>query len=52
MTVTSTREAAADVDRSAMREPAELWHHRDEEHARAGLVPRFMPLARSLARRY
>jgi RNA polymerase sigma-B factor len=52
MTVTSTREAAADVDRSAMREPAELWLHRDEEQARAALVSRFMPLARSLARRY
>ena len=52
MTVTSTREAPADVGRSAMREPAELWRHRDQEQARAALVSRFMPLARSLARRY
>jgi RNA polymerase sigma-B factor len=34
------------------RELAALWRHRDEETARAALVTRFMPLARSLARRY
>ena len=50
MTITCTREAP--VDRNVTREAAELWRHRDEEHARAALVSRFMPLARSLARRY
>jgi RNA polymerase sigma-B factor len=29
-----------------------LWRHRHDEAARAALVKRFMPLARSLARRY
>ena len=55
MTITSTREAPADVadlDSHLTREPAELWRHRDDEAARAALVSRFMPLARSLARRY
>jgi RNA polymerase sigma-B factor len=50
MTITCTREAS--VDRNVTREPAELWRHRDDEQARATLVARFMPLARSLARRY
>jgi RNA polymerase sigma-B factor len=34
------------------RELAALWQHRDDPHARAMLVQRFMPLVRSLARRY
>ena len=34
------------------RELAALWRNRDDASARAALVTRFMPLARSLARRY
>ena len=34
------------------RELTALWHNRDDETVRASLVTRFMPLARSLARRY
>ena len=46
----STQEAPA--DRSMTRELSALWERRDDEQARAALVSRFMPLARSLARRY
>jgi RNA polymerase sigma-B factor len=38
--------------RASRRELDTLWRHRTEESARAALVARFMPLARSLARRY
>jgi RNA polymerase sigma-B factor len=34
------------------REISALWRHRDDPHTRAQLVARFMPLVRSLARRY
>jgi RNA polymerase sigma-B factor len=48
-----TRTTDAHVERgSSGGDLAELWRHRDEDHARAALVTRFMPLARSLARRY
>ena len=53
------REAPADrnlreapADRNLTDELAALWRRRDEDRARAALVARFMPLARSLARRY
>src|SRR5579862_8154798 len=45
-----TQEAAA--ERRMTGELSWLWAHREDEHARAELVTRFMPLARSLARRY
>jgi len=45
----STERTSSDRDR---RELAALWRHRSDEAARAALVRRFMPLARSLARRY
>jgi len=48
--MTCTREAPA--KRTMTDELAALWQRRDEERARAALVARFMPLARSLARRY
>src|SRR5579872_623399 len=47
-----TRTLDALADRTSHGDLAELWRHRDEEHARAALAARFMPLARSLARRY
>ena len=47
--MTRTQEAP---DRTMTGELSALWAHRDEEHARAALAARFMPLARSLARRY
>ena len=57
--MTCTREAPADrnlreapADRNLTDELAALWRRRDEDRARAALVARFMPLARSLARRY
>jgi RNA polymerase sigma-B factor len=37
---------------AAERELAALWRRRNDDAARAALVERFMPLARSLARRY
>ena len=43
------RSSSADRDR---RELDALWRNRSQEGARAALVKRFMPLARSLARRY
>ena len=48
--MTRTHEAIA--GRTMTGELSALWAHRAEEHARAALVARFMPLARSLARRY
>ena len=45
----SIERAGSDRDR---RELAALWRRRSDEAARAALVKRFMPLARSLARRY
>jgi len=47
-----TRTQQAVADHTMTRELSILWAHRDQEHARAALVARFMPLARSLARRY
>ena len=47
-----TRTQEAPADRTMTGELSALWAHREEEHARAALVERFMPLARSLARRY
>ena len=47
-----TRTQEAPADRTMTGELSALWAHRDEEHARAALVARFMPLARSFARRY
>ncbi len=47
-----TRNSEALADRSVTGELRALWARRDEEQARAALVERFMPLARSLARRY
>src|ERR1700734_3789073 len=47
-----TRTQEAPAGRTTTGELSALWAHRDEEHARAALVARFMPLARSLARRY
>ncbi|HVC84392.1 MAG TPA: SigB/SigF/SigG family RNA polymerase sigma factor [Solirubrobacteraceae bacterium] len=48
-TPASAGRSASDRDR---RELAALWRRRSDEAARAALVKRFMPLARSLARRY
>ena len=50
-TTTSAAPRSADT-RTSRRELDALWRHRTEESARAALVTRFMPLARSLARRY
>jgi RNA polymerase sigma-B factor len=53
--MTRTREAVADrspATPSQWPPVVDLWRHRDQESARAELVERFMPLARSLARRY
>src|SRR5579863_8827734 len=50
-TTTSAAPPKADT-RTSRRELDVLWRHRTEESARAALVTRFMPLARSLARRY
>jgi RNA polymerase sigma-B factor len=47
-----TRTLEAPAGRTTTGELSALWAHRDQEHARAALVARFMPLARSLARRY
>jgi len=47
-----TRTQEAPADRTMTGELSALWAHREDEHARAALVARFMPLARSLARRY
>jgi len=60
MTRASTQTDAAGRHRTRGTSPpaagnrlAELWRHRDSDPAaRAALVERFMPLARSLARRY
>src|SRR5579871_3812029 len=56
MTVTKTRTRRYDPEPQANRhgdaELAALWRRRHEPSARAALVERFMPLARSLARRY
>src|SRR5579864_412738 len=57
MTLTQTAGARQRTKRtaaspSAERELAALWRRRDDPAARAALVERFMPLARSLARRY
>jgi RNA polymerase sigma-B factor len=48
-TTTAPRRLAGERDG---RELATLWGNREHEAARAALVTRFMPLARSLARRY
>ena len=56
MTSTTTITASASAEPAVAgregRELAMLWRHRTEESARDALVRRFMPLARSLARRY
>jgi RNA polymerase sigma-B factor len=43
---------AAQARPQAERELAVLWRHKSDPAARAALAERFMPLARSLARRY
>jgi RNA polymerase sigma-B factor len=43
---------AAQARPQAERELATLWRHKSDPAARAALAERFMPLARSLARRY
>jgi RNA polymerase sigma-B factor len=44
--------AASTVTKSQTRSESVLWRNRHDEAARAELARRFMPLARSLARRY
>jgi RNA polymerase sigma-B factor len=48
----SGRSLAAQPNPNAEHELAGLWRRREQPAARAALVERFMPLARSLARRY
>ena len=49
LTKTTAQTAGTEGDR---RQLAVLWRNRSDEAARSALVSRFMPLARSLARRY
>ena len=49
LTKTTVQAVGTEADR---RQLATLWRNRFDEAARAALVSRFMPLARSLARRY
>jgi RNA polymerase sigma-B factor len=53
--MTATTTAHTDVQRPPMRDganPDALWDSREERASREALVARYMPLARSLARRY
>jgi RNA polymerase sigma-B factor len=58
MTLTQTagtrqrKRGAAPATPQAERELASLWRHKSDPAAQAALAERFMPLARSLARRY